>query len=246
MRRLLVVLLLAALALSGTASARCKGFCGGIIYDPTNHVVNTVEAIRQLAREAQEIQGEITRLLKLKELIKATAKMGVDELMKISNIDKQIEQLRQVSGFTWQLDAALGEGKREADALISLYSASSLDFKSYVDKQVSLAQAGNESAKRLFDTALAVNDSIRTAMDARQAAIAAVGNAGGETMAWQARVGVLDLAAGEQAKMIQLFAERMKARAERKIIDAALKKDNVQAAERWATDWQKRGVAAQR
>lgn len=160
-----VAALLAGLALGGATNAMAFG---KIVFDPVNYTNANLANFYQLVKQLTE------------------AKRHTEQFVSMLKNEFQLQD-SEVLRNAMELASAVKEMQGAVQSLQQGFGASQFkDWKGYIMNIAKRAETGNDSAKKLLDTAYEADAKMRTANDAYRAVMHRIPNVAGATEAAQA------------------------------------------------------------
>lgn len=222
--------------------AASPAFAWKTVYDPTNHIQNTIAAVKATAQEINQLRQ-----------IQIDIKQNLMNFPLIDQISKS-EELKMITeglGAANALHNALTEGRRTVENMQFIYGASSyLNWSDFATSIAMRKNAGEAAAVRLYDSANAAEKQIQKAYEAHKKVMEKMPTISGVTEATQATansVGVLIqqnqamlMTMSAQAK--DLGEQRQKATLEQEALEKEIKRLGDEAEEAYRRDSSKLGV----
>lgn len=233
MKKLTLSLLLAGLLSAATIPA----FAGGIVFDPQNYAVNTVQATAAAHTEAEAIMQTIHQFNQLKSMYQNLKRLGGE--VTAADYNRVVDDLRSLEAYRIAnegVEKALGG---QGDFITTLQRSYVNDgyknggggrFVDYLPTLAKRAAAGDLKARELFDLAQTVGKNVETANQRRMKLQEQNASNEGVMQAAQTTNEYLDTLVSQNQNIQQLLAEQVQTLAEQKAIQAAQNQSSVDKA----------------
>lgn len=175
---------------------------GRIVYDPTNHIQNTIAAVKAAAQEINQL-----RQLAIDTKQSMT---GFGLVQQLSN-SPELASLAEGITAAQDLHNAITEGRRTVEGLQNLFGASS--FGNWQDFARSIAmrkQAGEKSAVQLMNAANAADKQIQQAYKAHKDVMSKMAGISGVTEAAQATANAVGVLIQQNQAMLMTMSAQAK------------------------------------
>lgn len=225
--RAVIVALLGSLVLTipttGRAGGGGGGF-GGIVFDPTNYVQNTIAAVQAVRHEALMVSDALTQARQLYAMYQQLKALGQ------GNFDRQLDELtRDIAAAVAYRAAnesvygALREQGAYAEQVRTLYGASkeAVSWGSWIRREAEMAQRGDARARLLFDQADRIFGEVERTNERRRALQGQLATTEGTHQAVQTTNQYLDTITAQNGTLQSAIAAQMQAGAARDAEDSA-------------------------
>ncbi len=225
MKKLTLSLLLAGLL----SAATIPTMAGGIVFDPRNYAVNSMQAQSAIHTEGEAVMQTLHQLNQLKSMYQNLKKLG--KAVTDADYNQLTNDLRSLEAYRIAnegVERALGD---QGDFISRLQRSYVNDgggghFDDYLPSLARRAASGDLKARELFDLAAQVGRNVQTANDRRMKLQEQNASNEGVMQAAQTTNQYLDTIVSQNQNIQQLLAEQVQALAEQKAIQAA--KDQAQ------------------
>jgi type IV secretion system protein TrbJ len=204
--RLLKIITTGALVTVTTLVSAKTGGLGSIVYDPTNHIENTISAVRAVAQDIKAAQAQYERIKSNLNSFKAGGLGETEAKSTLINLGKLIFTSQQLGG-------ALGSEAQLLANVTAEWGASGQKWSAFAASKVKQAALGQSVAKQQMASAQEAMDQIKRSAQQRQAILAELPKLQGVTDVARTTTEMLNALVGVNENALMFMAQESKVKA---------------------------------